>query len=212
MLTTDFGANIDRNYYPYKTGQSHLLSDKNDPILNRWKPKNFEVLLENIKHSGHPNSVDIIFHLMDFSGDAQENIVTSMIEYKRKAISEKGRKSLATYSAPDFGISYVITETSNSDELETVSEVYAVLRKYKSKCNRWLGLGSYTKSPNLVDFILYLDEPWKFDTTVEAECKDFFGLNNPGHRIILGNPQKVGRNEPCPCKSGLKYKKCCGLN
>ena len=23
-------------------------------------------------------------------------------------------------------------------------------------------------------------------------------------------PSKVGRNEPCPCESGLKYKKCCG--
>lgn len=21
---------------------------------------------------------------------------------------------------------------------------------------------------------------------------------------------KIGRNEPCPCESGLKYKKCCG--
>lgn len=34
---------------------------------------------------------------------------------------------------------------------------------------------------------------------------------------ILTNPQKtklvekkVGRNEPCPCGSGKKYKKCCG--
>ena len=25
-----------------------------------------------------------------------------------------------------------------------------------------------------------------------------------------GSPQKVGRNDPCPCGSGLKYKKCCG--
>jgi len=24
--------------------------------------------------------------------------------------------------------------------------------------------------------------------------------------------QKVGRNEPCPCGSGKKYKKCCGVN
>jgi hypothetical protein len=23
-------------------------------------------------------------------------------------------------------------------------------------------------------------------------------------------PPKVGRNEPCPCESGRKYKKCCG--
>ena len=24
--------------------------------------------------------------------------------------------------------------------------------------------------------------------------------------------QKPGRNDPCPCGSGKKYKKCCGLN
>ncbi|WP_238322026.1 SEC-C metal-binding domain-containing protein [Komagataeibacter europaeus] len=23
---------------------------------------------------------------------------------------------------------------------------------------------------------------------------------------------KVGRNEPCPCGSGKKYKTCCGMN
>ena len=23
---------------------------------------------------------------------------------------------------------------------------------------------------------------------------------------------KIGRNDPCPCGSGKKYKKCCGLN
>ena len=24
--------------------------------------------------------------------------------------------------------------------------------------------------------------------------------------------KKIGRNDPCPCGSGLKYKKCCGKN
>jgi len=23
---------------------------------------------------------------------------------------------------------------------------------------------------------------------------------------------KIGRNDPCPCGSGLKYKQCCGKN
>ena len=30
-------------------------------------------------------------------------------------------------------------------------------------------------------------------------------------QIKLETP-KVGRNEPCPCGSGRKYKKCCGKN
>ncbi|MBU1340572.1 MAG: SEC-C domain-containing protein [Proteobacteria bacterium] len=32
-------------------------------------------------------------------------------------------------------------------------------------------------------------------------------LNPPKTRVA---EKKVGRNEPCPCGSGKKYKKCCG--
>ncbi|KLE14820.1 SEC-C metal-binding domain-containing protein [Clostridium sp. C8] len=28
--------------------------------------------------------------------------------------------------------------------------------------------------------------------------------------VIVRNENKVGRNDPCPCGSGKKYKKCCG--
>ena len=28
--------------------------------------------------------------------------------------------------------------------------------------------------------------------------------------ILLGRVRPVGRNDPCPCGSGKKYKKCCG--
>ena len=30
------------------------------------------------------------------------------------------------------------------------------------------------------------------------------------HRQIPASSKKIGRNEPCPCGSGKKYKKCCG--
>ncbi len=29
---------------------------------------------------------------------------------------------------------------------------------------------------------------------------------------VMRRVQKIGRNEPCPCGSGKKYKKCCGRN
>ena len=49
--------------------------------------------------------------------------------------------------------------------------------------------------------------------------RSFFSRENGLWRYVNGetqltttavNPKKVGRNDPCPCKSGLKYKKCCG--
>jgi preprotein translocase subunit SecA len=36
------------------------------------------------------------------------------------------------------------------------------------------------------------------------------GVDNQPKTIVKG--KKVGRNEPCPCGSGLKYKNCCGKN
>lgn len=33
-------------------------------------------------------------------------------------------------------------------------------------------------------------------------------LNRP--MPLRNHPVKVGRNDPCPCGSGRKYKKCCG--
>jgi len=38
--------------------------------------------------------------------------------------------------------------------------------------------------------------------------EDIFALP-PGETIVRDSP-KVGRNDPCPCGSGKKYKKCCG--
>ena len=36
------------------------------------------------------------------------------------------------------------------------------------------------------------------------------GIINPKSAPVTS--QKVGRNDPCPCGSGKKYKKCCGAN
>ncbi|MBI4829593.1 MAG: SEC-C domain-containing protein [Nitrospinae bacterium] len=37
-------------------------------------------------------------------------------------------------------------------------------------------------------------------------------LRQIAHEVLrsLKNMAKVERNDPCPCGSGLKYKKCCG--
>ena len=36
--------------------------------------------------------------------------------------------------------------------------------------------------------------------------------NNRRQPRKVAASQKVGRNEPCPCGSGKKYKNCCGRN
>ena len=53
---------------------------------------------------------------------------------------------------------------------------------------------------------------WEYKIELEPDkpedVTDLEILLNPPKPIIA--EKKVGRNEPCPCGSGKKYKKCCG--
>ena len=53
---------------------------------------------------------------------------------------------------------------------------------------------------------------WKYTIGLEPELPEDITdleilLNPPKPRIA---EKRVGRNDPCPCGSGIKYKKCCG--
>lgn len=55
------------------------------------------------------------------------------------------------------------------------------------------------------DWLYSLDE-WNniFDNNKRKEIKKAF------NRSKMATSHKIGRNDPCPCGSGKKYKKCCG--
>ncbi|MCP8321802.1 MAG: SEC-C domain-containing protein, partial [archaeon] len=36
------------------------------------------------------------------------------------------------------------------------------------------------------------------------------GAESPRKQSAKVSGKKIGRNDPCPCGSGKKYKKCCG--
>ena len=50
-----------------------------------------------------------------------------------------------------------------------------------------------------------------FDPEQEVEVNENSDPEEHGDRIIpVRTEKKIGRNDPCPCGSGKKYKKCCG--
>lgn len=58
------------------------------------------------------------------------------------------------------------------------------------------------------DWLYNLPE-WEAHLT-EEERQELYRVQKKSTTIVKG--KKVGRNDPCPCGSGLKYKKCCGKN
>jgi SWIM/SEC-C metal-binding protein len=59
---------------------------------------------------------------------------------------------------------------------------------------------------------IFKEHGWEYTIELDkAEPEDITDLE-----ILLNTPEtvtvdkKIGRNDPCPCGSGKKYKKCCG--
>ncbi len=48
-----------------------------------------------------------------------------------------------------------------------------------------------------------------FEPDKPEDISDLEKLLNPQQVV---KSEKIGRNDPCPCGSGKKYKKCCGAN
>jgi hypothetical protein len=82
---------------------------------------------------------------------------------------------------------------------------HCAMRKYVEKADRWYGV--------LVDLngnpvgLAGLENPWEFDPALEEEAAPF-RVRSITH--ALTGRRKIGVNEPCPCGSGRKYKKCHG--
>jgi uncharacterized protein YchJ len=76
--------------------------------------------------------------------------------------------------------------------------------------NIWFGICLDSQNAK-IKFVLKLDDEWKYSEEMEAAAKNRL---KPQRIINLGQKKaetrnKVGRNEPCPCGSDKKYKKCC---
>jgi SEC-C motif-containing protein len=77
----------------------------------------------------------------------------------------------------------------------------------------WIKLKVVAASMNgdkgFVEFIAYFIDQGKAQTLHEAS--EFQRINGRWYYLDGKKPVNPGRNDPCLCGSGKKYKKCCGL-
>ena len=117
-------------------------------------------------------------------------------------------------------IDYIV-ETCTQDEKDRIDVKQT---KSWSERSKWLGLrilsaekGGITDSEGTVEFqALYEMDGLKEDHHEKARFKKTEGrwLYDEGDivpKTVTRTGPKVGRNDPCPCGSGKKYKHCCAV-
>lgn len=121
----------------------------------------------------------------------EESIEGSLTE-----LAEKFEMDLITFTGFLDGINTSLTEELDLDSLTEESSVKLSIDFEKLY---------YNMHAAKADWLYNLPE-WDNILTVERRKEIKKDYNRS--RIVV-NEKKIGRNEPCPCGSGKKYKKCC---
>jgi len=94
--------------------------------------------------------------------------------------------------------------------------------KEQSEKIRWLGLtisntknGKVNDKSGIVNFTARYEMDGKTQNLIEKsyftkEKGRWYYINGETQFTTTAKSEKVGRNDPCTCGSGKKYKKCCG--
>ncbi len=205
LVTVDPGmAGLFDANYPAARGE-HPESEAATRLFHEWKNDHYEQLVRDLKDSGEPSFVDAVFMLFDFSSDAIDGLFAQILEAKRKTTGDGAKHSVAVSDiAAAAGISFV-TRASDHVQLGQDNFLYAQRKKYQTRTREWLGLGSLGASERLAEVVVYNRDPWEYDADLEEATRKYLGSGTV-KRLI----PKVGRNDPCSCGSGIKFKRCHG--
>jgi len=168
--------------------------------------------------------VDVLQYMMDHKNDASifEETVYSFVLNDLTNIAEKEQlpiikrfcdESLVDQSITPLGeVKQSLAKNNSKDKKD---KIYTSIHQYYDEWQRWFDKNKEaTQSQSL-------EEDAKSQSILPSNNKPPISKiaaeeNAPSESFIPSNKiphvatPKVGRNEPCPCGSGKKYKKCCG--
>lgn len=177
-------------------------------LHHKWKNSEFDRLVNKIKESKEPGFTDAIFLLYDLSGDSADNLIKHIKIAKSKGIADKKQHDLTIiHDNGKSGVSFMYFPNPNDERISDRFKLHAMARKYKTKADIWLALGSVAGSKEIIDIVGFNREPWTEDKELEEVTKIALKEGTP---IDINTSKRPGRNDKCLCGSGKKYKRCHG--
>jgi len=172
-------------------------------ILTKFKNSIIDKIITQIEALDEPAAIDLGFIIFTLNEDTINQINDGIEKISKRARYD--RKPHDFTIGLDNGSSGLTIHCNYHPANISAQKLdyHCQRRKYISKSNTWFGfsINPDTFSINVVTKLAY---KWKKSEAMDKLIKSFSRISSN-----IKTSKKVGRNDPCPCGSGLKYKKCC---
>jgi hypothetical protein len=170
--------------------------------------KEYKNLITEIESTGKAQFTKVTTTLLDCDGKTQKAI----LDYLNKLlnISEReNRDDDFTMYFNGLGLMFLVSTNRKLESWDRLDR-HCRLKMYQMRFEEWILITVYIdkNGKRSLDFKIY-NKKWEHDPDMEVELDKTKALKIEKYKKT---GRKIGRNDPCPCGSGLKYKKCCGKN
>jgi len=188
------------------------LDDEDFDLLSR---KQFEIKNRQTEEA-EPDAIDAYFDFKNIERGVMSgyNSVLPFADHLHATLAGKKYRILDQYClrtqchCTDTNLSVV-----DFDESGRCIELSCISVDYEKKSWKVVEGGSLALDPDVLCSALENEIPDFYDILHKrhVKLKSIFGLSKMNHlEAIKPSPlPKIGRNDPCPCGSGKKFKKCC---
>lgn len=212
QLGDDICADLDLAMLTRRNGAPGIKTPEG--ILTKYKDTTYGQLIAEIDRLDDPATIDLGFMLRSLSGETIEQINEGVDQLcKLHKVDGKHHDLTLGIDQGKTGL----TIHCNGDKANVAGprlKNHCEKRKYAQKADTWFGLCLDPVSRK-IKFGLELKFDWVQSDKMDQATKDLPKPQNlkNGGRVNFStkrrNGKKIGRNDPCPCSSQKKYKKCC---
>ena len=186
-----------------------------DGILTRYEGSTLGRLLHQMEAQSEAAVLDQGFQLLELDGESLDDLNRMLDRQVQRAAQDGKCHNLALVFPDRSGFTALISAEPNAQAVRGLA-LLAARRKYLQKADLWFGLCLAPGTAEL-RFGLRLASPWEQDDGLDAAAAKEapampMSRKAAVERVFRGGraTPKVGRNQPCPCGSGKKSKRCCG--
>jgi hypothetical protein len=179
-------------------------------LLTKFKGSIFGDILEHISAVEQDGILDLGFYLLELSEDTALSVGEGIKRITNQARSD-GKSHDFSIAAGGAGLTVHCNYSPPNTQLARL-EAHCLTRKYSQKANKWFGFCKHGLSDNPFDTAIMLEFPWEQSDIMDNEVRKLDAAGKSFKNLkeaFTAKKKKLGRNDPCPCGSGKKFKKCC---
>lgn len=202
----------EKNASAWLAGQHNIIDaamgaygNKEDPELSVALPGHIKDLIQFLELKlPDKNNLRIIYELLDNHPSLLKQL-DNVLEKVRNEDYQIGKFKRAMIRLGNLLVIVAGTKSHLKEELIIYCKSLMTPEKYKQRVFTTIGIMMIPTLAQPFVEVSLIEGPWRFDKELDEMVNDTNYKN-----FDMGKREKVGRNDPCPCKSGAKFKRCHG--